>query len=87
MTRSLSEFLAVAVPAQIENLEQTAGPTLHDFQSLGDFATVLGEKGDILLFGGGKAGFQQKLANDLARAIAIMSYTPGGVRVFGLHFC
>lgn len=87
MAKSLSEFLAVAVPAQIEELEKVSGPTLDDFVGLGEFSSLLGEKGDILLFGGGKAGLQQQLADKLARAIAIMAYTPGGVRVFGQYFC
>jgi hypothetical protein len=47
---------------------------------------VLGVKGDTLLFKSDTKGETAGLANRLAHAIAVMSYAPGGITVFGQHF-
>lgn len=85
-TQSLSDFLATTVPLKIQEIEDQAGPTLEDFVNLGPFAEILGSQGDVLLFGGGKPMLQHQIADQLARAVAIMSYIPGGVKLFGVTF-
>jgi hypothetical protein len=63
------------------------GPTEKDLQETRDFAPVLGEKGDVLMFGGSKTkGEVATLFNRLAQALAVMAFAPGGVRFAGDHF-
>jgi hypothetical protein len=62
------------------------GPTDADIGRARDFADKLACKGDILQFGGGKKGEVAELFNELARSIAVMSFTPGGVKLFGAHY-
>lgn len=50
------------------------------------FADTLAEKGDILLFRGGKKGEAGKLFASLVRSIAVMAFVPGGVTTFGQHY-
>ena len=85
-TQTLSAFLAETVPVKIEQIEAQSGPTLNDYVNLGPFAEILGSKGDVLLFGGGKPMLQQELADQLAYAIAVMSYIPGGITLFNMKF-
>ena len=49
-------------------------------------ADLLAERGDVLLFGGGKKGEVNTIFNRLAKAIAAMSFLPGGIRIFGCHW-
>jgi hypothetical protein len=52
-------------------------------------SAVLGERGDVLLFGAGKKGKKGEVAeifNGLARALAVLSFFPGGVTLFGSHW-
>lgn len=79
----LSVTLEVAVPLHIMELECAGGPTVADFTNLAGFADELGAKGDQLLFGGKDAAM---LFNRLARAIAVISYCPGGITLFGQHW-
>lgn len=47
-------------------------------------ATLLGEKGDVLLYGGKGCG---EAFTALARGLACLAFAPGGVNAFGVHFC
>lgn len=47
---------------------------------------IVAEKGDVILFKGGKRGETAAAFNALAEGIAILSFAPGGVRVFGEHW-
>ena len=87
MSEVLPITLATAVPLHIERFRRSATgwPSDDDFREMESFGEVLGEKGDVLLFGG-KKGEAADLFNRLARAIAIMSFCPGGVRVFNQHY-
>jgi hypothetical protein len=70
----------------ILELKRHGGPSDEDISSCRDFAQELGEKGDILLFKGSKPGESAEMFNKLARAIAILSFCPGGVCVFGHRY-
>lgn len=79
-------FVSASVPLRIMAILKEYGePTDRHWEEARDFADVLGEKGDVLLFGG-KKGEAASLANTLAQAIAVMSFLPGGIRVFGQRF-
>jgi hypothetical protein len=82
---SLPAFLAVAVPIQIEKI-RAAGIVNVDRQDLSEFSSILGAKGDLLLFGSKRAGEQNALAQRLAYSVAVLSFAPHGVNTFGLHF-
>lgn len=81
----LSAYLSVAVPLVIADIHGRGGPTDDDNALARDFAQTLAEKGDILLYGG-KEGDAGELLSQLARALAVLAFQPGGVSVFGLHF-
>jgi hypothetical protein len=53
---------------------------------LAEAQRILSDKSEILLFGGGKKGEVAEAFNALARAIAILSFMPGGVDAFGEHW-
>ena len=78
--------LSVAVPLHIGDLKKKGGPDSADFQKATSFSSTLGERGDVLLFGGKKKGEQAELFNKTAFAIAVMSFVPGGISLFGEHW-
>lgn len=51
------------------------------------YAQFIGEKGDVLLYGGGKKGVASDCFNKVAEGLAIMSLVcKGGVHFGELHF-
>lgn len=85
-TGLLPEMLAIAVPLYIQQLVEKGGPTGDDFKEANKLSAVLGERGDVLLFGGGKKGEAAEMFNGVARAIACLSFVAGGVTLFGNHW-
>jgi hypothetical protein len=83
---TLPAFLEMAVPLEILRLRQEGGPTDADLERARTLVQPLLERGDVLLFGRGKPGEAGALAGRLANAIAVLSFAPGGVRVFGQHW-
>ena len=89
MNDNLSIALATAVPLHILQLQAKGGPDAEDLKKATAMSDVLGERGDVLLFGGGKKGKKGEVAeifNGLARALAVLSFVPGGVTLFGSHW-
>lgn len=82
----LPEMMRMAVWLQIELLKQRGGPTDQDMKKAQETSDMLGEHGDVLLCGGGKKGQCADLFNRTAHAIAVLSFVPGGVEIFGAHF-
>lgn len=74
--------LSAAVPLWIAGLKQRGGPSESEWRETREFGPVLGEKGDAIQFGG-KKGEAAALFNRLAKALAVMSFVPGGVRFGG----
>ena len=83
---TLAITLSTAVPVWIMSLQDKGGPTKKDFDELKETSKLLGEKGDILLFGGGKKGECANIFNKTAKAIAVLSFLPGGIEIFGMRF-
>ena len=50
------------------------------------YAQFIGEKGDIILYRGNKKGETAEAFNTLSCAIALLSFQPGGIKIFGHHF-
>ena len=82
----LSIALGAAVPLRIARIRTWGGPSDRDIRTAQAFADQLAERGDRLLFGGGKAGEAAEMFNRLTESIAVLSFTPGGITIFGQHF-
>jgi hypothetical protein len=76
----------LAVSLKIQELQESGGPNTQQFEEAKSFSSILAEKGDVLLFGGGKKGEVAELFNRLVFALAVMAFIPGGVRFCGLTF-
>lgn len=83
---NLMTMMQTAVPLHVLQLKERGGPTAEDMAEAQKTSDMLGERGDVLLFGGGKKGECADLFNRTARAIAILAFVPGGVDIFGAHF-
>jgi hypothetical protein len=80
---TMASYLLTAVPLQMMALAAKGGPDDADRAAMAGYSRMLAEHGDDLLFGGKYGG---GAAADLARAVALLSYLPGGIRLFGLYF-
>ena len=79
-------MLPFAVHLRIFELTRAGGPNEADYEFAQTFGSRLAEKGDILLYGGGKKGEPADLFNELARAVAVLSFCPGGLDLLGEHY-
>ena len=86
MADHLSSMLGMAVPLNILRLKEKGGPDSDDMKKAQETSDILGEHGDILLHGGGKKGECADLFNKTAEAIAVLSFVPSGITIFGQHF-
>ncbi len=83
---NLSIALAMAVPLHVQEWK-VKQPRQSDYDDIRKrLPKLIGEKGDILLFGGGKKGEVGYIFNEVARAIALLSFLPGGITIFGEHY-
>lgn len=89
----LSDALAAAVPFAIADLESKGGPGVAEEVLLHDWERMQQENADAILvlrYGtkamGVKPGDAAKVFAMLTRVIAVMSFSPGGVQIFGSHF-
>ena len=83
----LKDLMSVAVFLHIEQIRERSGmPTKEDMQKAQETSDILGERGEILLCGGGKPGERSDQFNRTAHAIAVLSFCPGGVTLFGITF-
>ena len=80
----LSASLSAAVPLWIERLKSQPWEVLDQRRS--QCIDVIASHGDNILYRSKKPGGTAKAFNALAEAIAILSFAPGGVRIFGLEF-
>jgi hypothetical protein len=80
------EMMRMAVTLQIWMLQERGGPSAEDMKKAQETSDKLGEHGDILIYGGGKKGECADLFNRTAHAVAVLSFVPGGVEIFGAHF-
>ena len=86
MDNPLAIAMSAAVPLHIMRLKEKGGPTAEDMKKAQATSDKLGERGDVLLYGGGKKGECADLFNQTAAAIAVLAFVPGGVTIFGSHF-
>ena len=86
MNNLLPMMMPMAVFFRIKTMEKQGGPSAEDTRKAMETADMLGERGDILLYGGGKSGDCADLFNRTAHAIAVLAFEPGGVELFGTRF-
>lgn len=89
----LSMALAASVPFAIADLEEKGGPKAGDYVQVEEFNHLQDDDPDRILaleYGptalGGKKGDTAKMFALLTRVIAVASFCPGGITVFGSHF-
>jgi hypothetical protein len=82
----LAVHLSAQVPLYIAELRAQGGPTDADRDTAQRLGPVIAAHGDRLLYRSTRAGETAGLANDLGFAIAVLSFCPGGVTVFGQHW-
>lgn len=76
----LVDFLLLAVPLQMMKIK--SGEV--EFKApRPDISRILGEKGDLILYGGKGAG---RAVAFLVEGLATLAFAPGGVTAFGIHF-
>lgn len=80
------DMLRVAVPLYVARLKEKGGPDKDDMAKAQRWSDTIGERGDILLCGGGKNGECAELFNGTAHAAAVLSFCPGGVEAFGMRW-
>lgn len=82
----LAMALSAAVPLRIAEFKGMGGIEERDLWWARTFAQELGADGDILLYQGKKQGRSADMFNGLVRAIAILSFCPGGIRFLGQKY-
>lgn len=82
---ALAIALSAAVPLWIMKFKEAGGPTDEQLSEImSKTPLLLGEHGDALFFRA--KGKTAKVFNRTAEAIAALSFCPGGITIFGLHF-
>jgi len=83
---SLPPLLALAVPLLIAEMARRGGPADEDYARVASYTNDLAYHGDDLLYASRKPGETSCRFQQVAEAIAVLSFCPGGIAVFGLHF-
>lgn len=86
MNGLLEVMICPAVLLQISMMEGRGGPSDEDMAMARQSSEILGEHGDILLYGGGRKGECADLFNRTAHAVAVLAFVPGGVELFGKRY-
>jgi hypothetical protein len=81
----LQSSLVLAVPLRIADLEAAGGPTDADRARARAIADDLGAHGNDLLYRSATKGETERFFVELVQTIAVLSYAPLGIRIFGLH--
>lgn len=76
--------LSAAVPLWQEKLKLLPWPAIQKRAQIA--ADVIASHGDNILFRSKKKGETAAAFNSLAEGIAALSFAPGGIKIFGLHF-
>ena len=84
--QTMNELLKVAVPLHILRLYERGGITREDLLRAQAEMEQVGESTDSFLNGHAKPGEPAAIFNRIARAIAVLSYMPGGVPAFDQYY-
>jgi hypothetical protein len=80
----LQTSLSLAVPLCVESLRQRPWDDIA--QRMPELSRVLSHDGDQILYRSRKPGETARAFTALVEAIAALSFAPGGVRAFGMHW-
>lgn len=81
---ALKPALSCAVPLWILRLKHRTWSYVE--QRAHECAQIVAEKGDVIMFRSKRQGETAAAFNALAEGLACLSFVPGGVKLFGLHF-
>lgn len=84
MNDLLTSSLAVAVPLWQHKLKDVPMDDL--VQRVAEAGKMIAQDGEKLLYGSNVKGEVADLFNRTAEAIAILSFLPGGITIFGQHW-
>jgi hypothetical protein len=82
----LSTALNVSISLRVLELMKKGGPTDEDLDRIHVFLKDLGEHGTDLYFPGNRKGSTTDRFEQIVEAVAILSFSPGGLTVFGRHY-
>ena len=82
----LKVTLSAAVPLWILKIQNECWTPEYRHERIAICGETVAFKGDIILFRGRKPGETAEAFNRLAEGIALLSFAPGGVTTFGMHF-
>ena len=82
----LTISLSAAVPLRIMELIRNGGPSQEDFERITSYQEDLTAHGDDLYFRNANNNATATRFNQVADAIAVLSFLPGGITAFGMHF-
>lgn len=80
----LTGMLELAVMAWTPRLQATPWSVLRE--RMAECGRIIAEKGDNILYKSKKKGESAKAFNAMAEAVTILSFAPGGIKIFGMHF-
>lgn len=85
---TLTMALQLTVPLWIDELRSlrpdVRAATMAEWRALARTALP---RADVMLYGGSKSGMATEIFNGLARGLAVLAHSPGGVGFAGLHWC
>jgi hypothetical protein len=79
-------LLPLAIEMRINEIKARGGITERDVTRIQSYIEDLAAHGDDLLYRAKKKGETARYFNQLADAIAVMAFLPGGIKVFGEHY-
>lgn len=80
----IQTHLATAVPLLIIELISQGGPTDFHYRRVREHGRYIAEHGDAIMFY--QKGTSSEAMTRLVEGIAVLSFCPGGVHIFGLEF-
>ncbi|SRR5579884_2722335 len=83
--RRLRTRLQRDVPPTIRAYKRQGGPSSEDYERIRGYATDIGAFGDVILYPDGK-GSEEPHLEKLVDGVAVLSFCPGGVHLYGLDF-
>lgn len=82
----LPMLLALSVEQRINEILGRGGIHDRDFKRIQGYGDIIAEHGDDLLYKSKKPGETARYFNQLADAISVMAFQPGGITFFGEHY-
>lgn len=82
----LSISLSASVPLRTLEIIRAGGPTEEDYERIRSYTDDLTTNGADLFFRSPRKDASAERFNQVTDAIAVLSFQPGGVNAFGMHF-